>query len=89
MSTIEAAVVDVPAADSKDAILSFAACNALPARCKDRSNCSSRSSETIVIQVKNNRPKSLHATLLRYHVREFTIALLLKPLSRHRMHDHG
>ena len=22
-------------------------------------------------------------------VREFTIVLLLKPLSRHRMHDHG
>ena len=48
-----------PAADSKDAILLFAACNALPARCKDRSNCSSRSSVTIVIQLKNNVPKSL------------------------------
>ena len=33
-----------------------------------------------MIQLKNNIPKSLHATLLRYHVRVFTIALLLKPL---------
>ena len=88
MSTIEAAAVDVPAADSKDAILLFAACKASPARCKGRSNCSSRSSETIVIQLRNNVPKSLHATLLRYRGREITIALLLEPLSRHRMHDH-
>ena len=34
MSTIEAAEVVVPAAVSKDAILLFAACNALPARCR-------------------------------------------------------
>ena len=65
MPTIEAAAVDVPTADSEDAILLFAACNALPARCENRSNCSSRSSETIVIQLKNNIQKSLHATLLR------------------------
>ena len=70
MSTIEAdgvvvavSVVAAPAADSRVAILKFAACSALPACCSD-----SRSSDVaIVTRFLSNKPTPQYATPLRYH----------------------